>query len=99
MKKEIIALVNSTEEGYFRLNNISKLYRLTKDALNQDCDVLKIEFDNINHVYFGMSIVDIKSRDFDGIIAECQQATTKYLEEVARTLNSNIAAGYRNRTN
>jgi len=97
MKKEIIALVNS-EEGYYRLNNISKLYRYTKDALNQDCDVLKIEFDNINHVYFGLSVIDIKSRDFDGIIAECQQATTKYLEEVARSLNNDIAAGYRNKT-
>jgi len=97
MKKEIVALVNS-EEGYFRLNNISKLYRYTKDALGQDCDALKIRFDNINHVCFGLSVVDIMSRDYDGIIAECQQATTKYLEEVARSLNNDIAAGYRNKT-
>lgn len=99
MKNDIIALVNSTEEGFYRLNNIAKLHRYTKDALNQDCDILKIEFDNINNVNFGITVINITSRDYNGIVTECQQAISKYLEEVTRSLNNDIVAGYRNKTN
>ena len=95
MKKEIIKLVNS-EEGTFRLNNISRLRRWTTSALNEKVDCLFIEFDNINHVHFGLS-EKIESRDYDGIIAECQEATTSFLTAVALELNQNMENGYRNK--
>ena len=95
MKKEIMKLVKS-EEGQFRLNNISWLYRWTTSALNEKVDCLTIEFDNINHVCFG-SHVYIESRDYDGIIAECQKATTSFLTAVALELNKNMKNGYRHR--
>ena len=95
MKKEIMKLVKS-EEGTFRLNNISRLYRWTTSALNEKVDCLTIEFDNINNVNFGLS-ENIESRDYDGIIAECQKATTSFLTAVALELNKNMENGYRNK--
>lgn len=95
MKKEIIKLINS-EEGTFRLNNISRLNRWTTNALGEKVDELTINFDNINGVNFGLS-VKIKSREYDGIIAECQKATTSFLTAVALELNKNMESGYRNK--
>lgn len=94
MKKEIINLVNS-EEGTFRINNIATLRRWTKSALNENVDKLAIEFDRINNVYFGNS-VEIESRDFAGIIEECEEATTAFLCAVALKLNNNLRNGYIN---
>lgn len=94
MKKEIINLVNS-EEGTFRINNIAFLRRWTKSALNENVDKLTIEFDCINNVRFGLS-VEIESRDFAGIIAECEAATTSFLTAVALELNKNLRNGYIN---
>lgn len=96
MKKEIMKLLD-TEVGYFRLNNISYLYWHRKDAFGDIVNTLKLEFDSINHVNFGGSS-EILSRDYEGIISECQEITDKFLEEVASTLKSNFKAGYRNVT-
>ena len=88
-------LVKSAE-GTFRLNNISRLYRWTTSALNEKVDCLTIEFDTINDVNFGLT-VNIESRDYDGIIAECQKATSNFLTTVALELNKNLENGYRNK--
>lgn len=95
MKKEILDLVKS-EEGVYRLNNISKLHRWTKTALDETVDKLRIEFDTINDVDFGLHSFEIESREYDGIIAECEKAIKTYLEEVAQTLIKNLKAGYKN---
>lgn len=96
MKKEIMNLINS-EEGTFRLNNISILRRWTKNALKDDVDVLRIEFDTINNVSLGIRNFEIKSRDYEGIILECQEITSKYLLSVSDELCKNIRSGYRNK--
>ena len=95
MKKEIMNLVNS-EEGTFRINNISYLKRWTKDAMGCKVDRLTLEFDSINHVRFSIYNTEIIARDYEGIIAECQELTTRFLAEVERTLFKNLGAGYRN---
>lgn len=100
MKYEIMNLINSTdgEAHYFRLNNVSFLCRYTKDALGEDVDKLYIDFDSINNVCFGICDREIKARDYDGIIKECQQITKRFFENVSTELCCNIGAGYRNVT-
>ena len=96
MKKEIMQLVNS-EDGTLRLNNISILRRWTKNGLGDRVDRLEIEFDNINDVCFSIYDTSIKSRDYEGIMRECEEHTKRFLEEVESTLISNMRAGYRNK--
>ncbi|MBO7713961.1 MAG: hypothetical protein J6S85_10355 [Methanobrevibacter sp.] len=96
MKKEIMKLVKS-EEGTFRLNNISTLRRWSKDGLGNPVDKLVLDFESINHVCFGICDTEIHARDYDGIIAECQEITTRFLDEVARSLKNDMRAGYRNK--
>ena len=93
MKKEILNLVKS-EEGILRLNNISFLRRWTKDALNNPVDKLVIEFDSINHVRYSLYERDIESRDFEGIIKECEEKTHLFLTEVSNVICSNLRNGY-----
>lgn len=94
MKKELMAIVNS-EEGTFKLNNISYLKRWTKSALGEDVDKLVLEFNNINNVCYSIYDREIKSRDYDGIIKECEELTKRFMDEVSRKLCSNLRAGYR----
>ena len=94
LKQEITALINSAE-GRCRINHISTLNRLTKDAAGLDCDVLKLEFNTTFfprcHVYDNT----IKSREYAGIIAECEQITRETLQGISDQLCSDIRAGYR----
>lgn len=96
MKKEIMNLVNS-EQGIFRLNNISFLKRWTKDAIGNDVDKLMLEFDTINNVSIGIRNFDVLGRDYESIIEECQKITSKYLLSVSDELCKNIRSGYRNK--
>lgn len=96
MKKEIMNLITSSE-GQFRINNISYLKRWTKDGMGEDVDKLTLEFDNINNVCFSIYDQEIKSRDYDGIIRECQELTKRFMQEVERELLNNIRVGYRNK--
>ena len=94
MKKEIIKLLES-KEGTLKLNNISKLRRFTKNALNEECDILKLDFDTINDVDFGMSNIEIKSRDWKEIIKECECLTEQFLDNaVKERIIKNLKAGY-----
>lgn len=94
MKKNIIKLLQS-DNGVYRLNNISYLVRWTNDGLGNEVDYLTINFENINGVNYGFSFYIIKARDYDGIIAECEKATNKYLTEVAKRITKDLKAGYR----
>lgn len=97
MKKAIVNLINS-DKGEVRLNNVATLRRWTKNALGMDVDELKLDFDNINSVHFGIYDTNIKSRDYDGIIKECCTLTEKFFAEVSRSLCNDLKAGYRNKT-
>ena len=94
LKQEITALINSAE-GRCRINSISTLNRFTKNAAGLDCDVLKLEFNTTFfprcHVYDNT----IKSREYAGIIAECEQITRETLQRISDKLCSDIRAGYR----
>ncbi len=96
MKKEIMKLVKS-KEGTFRLNNVSYLHRWTEDGLGNPVDKLSLVFDTINQVCFGICDTEIHARDYDGIIAECQELTSRFFDEVARSLKNDMRAGYRNK--
>jgi len=93
MKSEIKSLLKS-EEGTYRLNNISYLRRWTESAIGEPVDGLRICFDNINGVDFG-DFVDIESRTYEGVIKECEAATSDFLKEVSRRLTNDLRAGYR----
>lgn len=95
MKKDIMALVKSAG-GMYRISNIATLIRWTKVPGSADVDALEIQFDNINRVNFAISSWEITARDYDGIIAEAQAATHKYLSYVAYELCKNLKAGYNN---
>lgn len=94
LKQEITALINSAE-GRCRINSISTLNRFTKNAAGLDCDVLKLEFNTTFfancHVYDNA----IKARNYDGIIAECEQITRKTMQNISDRLCSDMRAGYR----
>ena len=95
MKKEVMNLVNSNE-GKFRLNNVSYLKRWTLDGLGNKVDRLELEFDTINNVCFSLYDREIKARDYDGIIEECKALTERFFKEVSDTLSKNLGAGYIN---
>lgn len=95
MKKEIMNLLNS-ENGSFRINNISKLERWTKDGIGNDVDMLIIRFDPVNGVNFGDDTVRIDSRDFDGIIADCRRAINNHMNTVTNKLLEQLQNGYIN---
>lgn len=101
MKKDIMNLIDfksdeTKDVEYFRLNNVSYLKRWTKDAFGNDIDRLEINFDTINDVNFSIYDREIKSRDYEGIIRECQEITKAFFDEVSATLIKNLGAGYRN---
>lgn len=93
MKKELMNVINS-EDGTFKLNKISYLRRWTKDALGNDVDELTLEFNNINNVCYSIADRKIKSRDYEGIIEECEEITKRFFEEVSRKICSDLRAGY-----
>jgi len=93
MKANIMELVKS-EEGTYRLNKFCYLYRWTKSGLNEVVDELILKFDAMNGVSFG-SFIYIRSRDYEGIIAECNKAITDHFTNAANKLTSNLRAGYR----
>ncbi|MBR4606342.1 MAG: hypothetical protein IKO41_08990 [Lachnospiraceae bacterium] len=96
LKTEIMDLLNG-KEGMVRINNVSFLKRWTEDALGNPCDVLKLDFDTINDVNFGIYDTYVKSRDYDGIIEECAALTERFFAEVTERLCKDMKAGYRNR--
>ena len=96
MKKDINELVKRAV-GRYRLNNLCYLDRWTKDALGDYVDGLKLCFDDVNGVNFG-SCIDIKARDYEGIITECEAAINEFLKEVAERVTKDLKAGYRNAT-
>lgn len=97
MKKEIMELLKSAD-GVYRINNISYLKRWTRGPLNNNLDCLELRFDNINHANFSIYDTKIRSRDYEGIIKECEELTQAFLLEVSKRLCNNLKAGYRNTT-
>ena len=92
MKKQIEALVKSFK-GEYRLNCIATLRRWTTDAIGDPVDMLVIEFDNINNRHFGNWRV-IESRDYEGIISECEEYIMLFLTEAGATLTKELKNGY-----
>jgi len=95
MKNEIMAMINSAE-GSYRINNIATLRRWTKNGIGEDVDMLVIAFDPINGVNFGDDTIQINSRTYDGIVADCERAINNHMNRVAITLMENLENGYRN---
>lgn len=96
MKKELLKFINSEEdESYFRLNAISYLRHRTKSPLTEKkIDVIEIEFDQIYGIYCNICNKTITSRDFEGILLECQEKTDEFLKEVNYILCREIKAGH-----
>lgn len=93
--KNAIAELISSEQGTVRLNSIAVLERRTKNALNEDVDVLTIRFDTLNGLYVKTrTTVDIKAREYDGVIEECCTATQTFLSDAAGQIASDLKAGY-----
>ena len=96
MKKELLRFINNEEEeSFFRLNAISYLRHRTKSPLTEKrIDVIEIEFDQIYGIYCDICNKTITSRDFEGILLECQEKTDEFLKEVNYILCREIKAGH-----
>lgn len=93
IKKEILAAINS-ENATVRINGIAYLKRWKKDALGNDVDRMMITFAYVAGIKGGWQR-EIESRDYNGIIAEIEEATSEYMSMCAEQLTKNIRAGYR----
>jgi hypothetical protein len=96
MKKEIEKLVNS-KRGTFVINNISYLDRVNDVIDGKKIDTLSIKFKSINGVNFSCQNI-IHSRDYDGIINECEKYTKRFYYLCCEELIRNMRNGYRNST-
>lgn len=95
MKKELLKFVNSDEdESRFRLNAISYLEHHTKNAFGKKIDRITIEFDQIYGHYCSICDNEIISRDFKGILTECQEKTEEFLNDVSYILCRELKAGH-----
>lgn len=74
-----------------KLSPFCSLHRWTKDALGTPVDHLTADFQILaSHD----ASVEIKSRDWNGILIEAQEAQIQIFAEAAKTLNREIANGY-----
>lgn len=90
MKKEIARLLQS-EEGTLKVNKFCRLVRHTKNAFNEDVDVLKIEFSIHHCMDFSKSI---KSRDLAGIVEEIAISTQEAFDIAKEQYIKELQNGY-----
>ena len=93
IKKDIQEILNKSE-GYIRINNISTLANNTTNGIGENVDNLILVFNYIGGVKGG-AMVEIKARDYDGIIAEIEKATENYFTSCKNELIKNLKNGYR----
>lgn len=93
IKREIIAAIDQ-DEAVVQINSISYIRRWRKDYKGDDVDFMEIVFRYVVGIKGGETYL-IKSRDYDGIVAEINQYTADYLKECAETAAKNLQAGYR----
>lgn len=91
MKKEIESLLKS-ENQTLRINEYCCLNRWQKDALNQDVDMLVLEFKNFYGKY--NKNVEIKSRDCSEIIKIVETEIKNFFEGLGNCLSENFKNGY-----
>ena len=90
MKKEIENLIRS-EDALLRLSPFCALHRWTKDGIGNPVDHLTADFRILSS---HDASIEIQSRDWNGILAEVQEAQARVFAEAAKTLNREIANGY-----
>lgn len=90
MKKELMELINS-ESASLRINKFLQLDRWKKDAIGNKVDKLEAIF---SIQYISSRHFEIKSRDYNGIIAEVQEYQTKAFVEAAEEYNKQLRNGY-----
>ena len=90
MKKEIENLIRS-EDALLRLSPFCTLHRWTKDEIGTPVDYLTADFWILSS---HDASIEIKSRDWNGILVEVQEAQTRIFAEAAKILNREIANGY-----
>lgn len=80
-KKTVMALINSTR-GIYPFSRFAQLRRWTMDAKGDPVDRLQLDFLPLSGRKMHQMNVDIKSRDYEGIKAECAAAIEKYFRSV-----------------
>ena len=95
MKKEIMNIINNG--GTFKLNNAVSLVRELgeweiTETQSDKIDVLAVQIKVVG--IKGWYSVNIKSRDYDGIISEVNEAVKKAYSEAANNLCRDFKAGY-----
>ena len=90
MKIEIMELINS-ESASLKINKFLCLERWKKDAIGNKVDKLEAIFSIqcVRSRHF-----EIKSRDYNGILAEVQECQTKAFSEAAEEYNKQLRNGY-----
>lgn len=90
MKKELMELINS-ESASLNINKFLRIDRWKSDAIGNKVDKLEAIF-SIQHIR--SRHFEIKSRDYNGIIAEIQEYQTKAFAEAAEEYNKQLRNGY-----
>lgn len=84
----------SDGEGMVNLNDISYLTYYTKDAMENDCDVLKLHFKYVCGVKGG-KIYTMESREWGDVMHEIDRHTQEYMKKCADEMYNNLINGYR----
>lgn len=90
MKKEIENLLKS-ENGNLKINDYFTLERYTKDALENEVDVLKLISSLTS---YASETTEISARDFEGIKREVIIAMANHIENAKYKMIKNFENGY-----
>jgi len=91
MRKEFKQLL-SMKNGYLRINKLAILHRWQEDALGDDVDCLRIDF-NSPTGRSSFYAADIQARDTEGIAKEIAMHTKAFADKWAKEEANRILAG------
>ena len=94
MKKSEIMNLLKSETGTLRINPICTLRRWTYVDGHGSVDKLAVDFSAVCETGRFMGSVEIKSRDYDGIISEVDAAIRYRMAEVTEYLCKALRNGY-----
>lgn len=98
IKKEIQKMLDSEKGGSYLINPYCRLKYSKTDYKDDPVLIPQLELEINFLTGFRVHDTTIKSRDYDGILAECQQLIERYFSELSDKLCSDLRAGYNSKT-
>lgn len=99
VRDEIKDLLSNSSGGSVRINNICSIRRHTSNKIGDPCDMMILEFDQINGVSLSSCYLrrEIFTRDYHTVCLEIQCAILEFMNFAANELVSDLRSGYRNK--